>query len=86
MRRIGEKYKSLAQIDISQVLAKFEPLGQEVSYRFVPSIQGLETSGLFAITPLQVLAIQRKKKKEKKGNSKGTHYKVQGHKTTYSVN
>ena len=42
---------------------------------------------LFAITPLQVLAIQRKKEKEKeKKNSQGTHYKVQGHKTTYSVN
>ena len=42
---------------------------------------------LFAITPLQVLAIQRKKRKRKrKKNSQGTHYKVQGHKTTYSVN
>ena len=42
---------------------------------------------LFAITPLQVLAIQRKKEKEKeKKNSQGTHYKVQGHKTTCSVN
>ena len=38
---------------------------------------------LFVITPLQVLAIQRKKRKK---NSQGTHYKVQGHKTTYSVN
>ena len=42
---------------------------------------------LFAITPSQVLAIQRKKEKEKeKKNSQGTHYKVQGHKTTYNVN
>ena len=34
-------------------------------------------NSLFAITPLQVLAIQIKM------NSKGTHYKVQGHKTMY---
>ena len=38
---------------------------------------------LFAITPLQVLATQREKEKK---NSQGTRYKVQGHKTTYSVN
>ena len=31
--KIGERYKSMAQIEILQVLAKFEPLGQDVSYR-----------------------------------------------------
>ena len=41
LRRIGERYKSLAQIEILQVLAKFEASGQEVSYQFMPPIQGL---------------------------------------------
>ena len=41
LRGIGERYKSLAQIQTLQVLAKYEPLGQEVSYQFMPPIQGL---------------------------------------------
>ena len=57
-----------------------------VRVKFRGILSGSVIVYLFAITPLQVLAIQRKKKKKKKGNSKGTHYKVQGHKTTYSVN
>ena len=36
-------------------------------------------NSLFAVTPLQVLAIQRKM------NSKGTHYKVQDHKTMNKI-
>ena len=39
LRRIGER--SLSQIVILQVLAKFKPLGQEVSYQFVPPVQRL---------------------------------------------